>query len=356
MGLKRIDDTVFIEGLRGFGPEEYASSVHGTQARILQTLKEPLSYDDLVSYSGFSFRAAVSERMCPSAAHPCCGFPCIDNGTRAIPWKMRLFENLPWEDGKPDPEAFREDVCTAVRESIDRGIPVHYGSEEDGLIFGYGKEGRRWKCFHPYHEWGREAFWYDEAEGFAGGRWPWAVVVWTGRREPEELTPYDELLKSALAQAVEMWSAPEVGDQYLCGGEAYDFWIGWLQDIDEGGVEDPVSGMQGNGWYFDVLVHSRGIAGRWLAARADDVPEGAAEPLRSAAGLYSRMASELAGGLDCSWDLAPPPERYGQWTAEMRREQVSRLCRARELDGEAVALVREALSLMGPSESRGSLS
>ena len=36
MEVRRAKDRVHIEGIGGFSPGEYASSVHGAQARILQ--------------------------------------------------------------------------------------------------------------------------------------------------------------------------------------------------------------------------------------------------------------------------------------------------------------------------------
>ena len=61
MQVKRTDDRVWIEGVEGFNPGEYATSPHGCQARILQALGERMSYDDLVCYGGFAFRIGVHE-------------------------------------------------------------------------------------------------------------------------------------------------------------------------------------------------------------------------------------------------------------------------------------------------------
>lgn len=67
---------MWIDGASGFGPGEYASSPHGCQARILEAVGEPVSYDELLVYSAFAFRIGVHEAMCPSAGHPCCGYMC----------------------------------------------------------------------------------------------------------------------------------------------------------------------------------------------------------------------------------------------------------------------------------------
>jgi len=218
--VKNENGIVWIEGVKGFNPGEYASSVHGAQARILQILEEPLSYDDLICYSGFAFRVGLHNEMCPSAAHPSCGFMCLGNGLRALPWEDKVFEAGPWSEPKKDRAAFEAEVCKAIKESIDRGIPVHYSAEEDGLIIGYADEGRRWRCVHPYYKFGNEVFWHDEAEGFAGGKWPWAIAVWTKPIPANERASERDLTITALKQAVEMWNTEKRGD-YFVGEEAY---------------------------------------------------------------------------------------------------------------------------------------
>lgn len=346
MEVRREGDTVRIEGIRGFSPAEFASSVHGSQARILKAVGEDLTYDDLVCYSGFAFRVGVSDRMCPSAGHPCCGYDCLEPGIPAIPWKMKLYQNLPWEGDRSRDEGFREEVYAAVKASIDRGIPVHYGSEEDGLIIGYSGEGKRWLCIHPYHRWGAETFWHDEAAGFAGGKWPWGIAIWQEPGNTDDIPSDDELLRKALEQAVDMWSAGKQEDQYLCGDEAYSFWIDWLKGVNDGSVEDPASGMQGNGWCYDVLVHSRRIASEWLRKRAEELQGEAGELLSDAAESYRELADVLMAGLDCPWELALAPEKFDEWTPEMRSEEVRRLERARDLDAQAVESIRRALETM----------
>lgn len=178
MKVKQTEGRVWIDGIEGFNTDMYASSPHGCQARIMQAAGEKLDYDDMICYSAFAFRVGISEVLCPSAGNPFCGFECIEGSFRAFPWKVRLFEHTPWDKPKDDQAAFEADACAAIKQSIDRGIPVHYGGEEDGLIIGYADEGRRWWCVHPYHKNGSECFWHDEVKGMAGGNWPWGIVVW----------------------------------------------------------------------------------------------------------------------------------------------------------------------------------
>ncbi len=341
--LRREGGKVWIEGVRGFDAGEYASSVHGSQARILQTLGEPLTYDDLICYSGFAFRLGVHAEFCPSAGHPCCGYVCVDASNRALPWKGTFFKAFPGSRPPEDREKFEAEACAAVKASIDRGVPVHYGSEEDGLIIGYTDEGRRWLCVHPYHKNGKETFWHDEAKGMAGGKWPWGIVVWTEPKPPSERADDRDLTVAALRQALDMWHAENRGD-YFCGDAAYEHWMGRLRDIDAGKVEEPGKFMQGNGWCFDVLVHSRRIAGKWLKEEAQSFDGEAGKHLAVAADHYAKIAEECMEGLKCPWDLALPPGKSDEWTPEKRREQIKRLEAAREHDRAAVAAIEKALS------------
>lgn len=342
MEVKCSNNRVWIEGIEGFSPGEYASSPHGCQARILQTLGEQIGYDDLICYSGFAFRVGVHEQMCPSAGHPCCGFMCMDGSSRALPWKVRFFESFPWGDPKDDRVAFEAEACAAIKESIDRGMPVHYGSEEDGLIIGYADEGRRWWCVHPYHRGGSEAFWHNEVKGFAGGNWPWGIVIWIKPKLADERVSDRELTIAVLKQAMEMWNT-EKCEACFVGEAAYAHWLSWLSDVKCGEVDNSKVGMLGNGWCFNVLIHSRRIAGRWLKQKANDFDGEAAKELRVAADHYTQISELCMKDLDCPWDLALGPDRFDDWTSELRQDQTARLEAAREHDRAAFAAIENAL-------------
>ena len=195
---------------------------------------------------------------------------------------------------------------------------------------------------HPYHKNGSEAFWHDEAEGFAGGNWPWVIAVWTEPIPGDERATGRDLTIAALEQAVEMWNS-EKRQAYFVGEAAYTHWLGWLRDVESGGVDDPKAGMQGNGWCFDVLIHSRRIAGRWLEQKADGFDGESAKHLRSAAERYAQIAELCAKDLNTSWDLALGPNRADDWTSELRRAQIARLEAAREHDRAAIGKIEEAL-------------
>ena len=345
MLVQRSPDRVWIDGVAGFSPDEFASSVQGAQARILQSLGETLSYADLICYSAFAFRAQVHNELCPSAGHPACGYECLANGVRAIPYRLRILEVPPADTPAQARAAFEADTRRAVVESIDRGVPVHYGSEEDGLIVGYGDGGRRWWCLHPYHKAGQEEFWHDEASGFAGGSWPWGIAIWGERRPAEECASPRDLLAVALQQALQMWHTREREGYYL-GEAAYAHWLGWLQSVERGEVADPQAGMLGNGWGLHVLVHSRRIAGPWLAHQGDGLGGAAGRHLRSAAEHYAHLARGCSAGLDSTWSLAPGPDGASRWTSAMRHDQIGRLEAARDHDRAAIAAIEHALEAL----------
>lgn len=345
MNVKKTEDRTWIDGLTGFNSGTYASSPHGCQATLLKGLGEDLTYADLVGYGGFLFRTSVHALMCPSAGHPSCGYACMDGSERALPWATTSFESTPWGDPKPDRAAFEAEVASAIKTSIDRGMPVHYQAEEDGLIIGYADEGRRWWCLHPYHNKGTEAFWHDEGKGFAGGSWPWFIRIWTERKPEDDLPSERELTLAALNQAVEMWDADR-REEYLLGETAYALWLDWLEGVENREVVEPRKGMQGNGWCFDVLIQNRRIAGDWLRAKAAKHPDEVGKNLAEAGDHYTRMAETCIEGLASSWDLALPPDRFNDWTSEMRQSQLTRLKTARYHDRAAIAAIKRALELL----------
>ena len=139
-----------------------------------------------------------------------------------------------------------------------------------------------------------------------------------------------------------MWDAGE-REGYYVGDSAYECWLAWLCDVETGAIADPRPGMNGNGWYFEVLVHCRRIAGRWLDRIADEFPSGCAQDLKQSADQYSRIAEECIKDIGSTWDLTPRAEHVDTWTSTMRQEQIKRLESAREHDRAAIDLLRRAL-------------
>lgn len=353
--VQYTDDKVWIKGVEGFSTCQWVDSVHGSQIRILEAMQYPLTYDDLICYSGFAFRVAVHQSMCPSAGHPCCGYACLENGFKALPWSSHHYQAFPWSEPQKDPAAFEAQVCDAIKNSIDQGIPVHYGSEEDGLIIGYADNGKRWWCVHPYYKDGQQAFWHDQLkpegiEGFAGPKWPWGVSVWLKPKEIDQLDSPQTLTVNALKQAIAMWdhkvdpnADPKAKHVYMLGDEAYEKWIGWLQQVQAAKIDNPKSGMQGNAWCYAVLTHSRQIAAQWLKQQAALFDSDVCRRLLNISDVYARIPQVCLKDLNSTWELFMGPNRFDDWTIDTRSEQIKRLEQVRELDRQAVQLIRETI-------------
>lgn len=329
----REDDRAVIEGVEGWGFAERGSSVHAAQEAVMRAIGEDVSYGRLVGVSGLAFRMQVSkEGLCPSSPHSFCGFRCVARSTSALPWEVRIFEV------KPDDLERVEEVRRAVVASIDRGVPVQYGSEEDGVIVGYQRGGQEWICLHPMHDAGKRAF--------IETKWPWGIAVFT---EPKrEMPSRRELALGALKQAVEMANAEEA-ENYYVGFKAWDKYIGKIEALEKADDEARNDAMLGNSWIYECLARYRGIAAEYLRAVAHEFEPEAAAHLRKAGELYERMSNEVLQGDKSLWDIAPQrwTLKEGEtWTSEMRQEQIGRLKTALTLEHQAIKEIEKALAAM----------
>jgi len=192
--VRRNGDRVWLEGVRGWFVGDRESSVHAAAAAVMEALGEETSYEYLLGVSGLAFRMQVSkEGLCPSSPHSFCGYPCHARSSQALPWQLQILS------AEADDADRVQEARQAVVESIDRGIPAQYGSEEDGIIVGYCKGGAEWICFHPMREGGTQTF--------VETNWPWGILIFV---EPkQEMPSRRELAIGALEQAVVMSQAKE---------------------------------------------------------------------------------------------------------------------------------------------------
>jgi hypothetical protein len=334
--VQREGDRVWLEGVKGWFVGDKESSPHAAQEAAMQAVGEATTYDDLVGVSGLAFRMQVHKDFCPSSPHPCCGFRCVARSTQALPWDVRFFDFF----GKKAEDAAKvKEARQAVVESIERGVPVQYGSEEDGVIVGYQKGGEEWLCLHPYRDKGAKTF--DET------KWPWGIVVFTG---PKEKRPSRrELAVGALRQAIEMAKTERSGD-YWVGFKAWDVYLQKLEALDGADDKARQGAMLGNAWIYECLAQYRGVAACYLRGVADEFPPEAAKHLRRAAELYARMSDEVLRDKEhCVVTIAPYPWALKEgktWTSEMRREQLRRLRAALPLEREAIQEIEAALGLL----------
>jgi hypothetical protein len=337
--LWRDGDKVWLEGVTGWFVGDKESSVHAAQEAVMQAVGMDVTYTNLLGASGLAFRMQVSrEGLCPSSPHAFCGYQCVAGSVNALPWKVRVYE-VKAEDTEAVAEARQ-----AVVASIERGVPVQYGSEEDGIIVGYQKEGAEWFCFHPMHEGGTKRFVETD--------WPWGIAVFT---EPKETVPSKrELAVRALGQAVEMSELGQSEDgTYRLGFAAWGDYLDKLRALQGADEETRDDAMLGNSWIYECLAQYRRAASEYLRDVAGSFAHGASLHLRRAADLYEEMATEvLCDSEHCVVTVAPLPwalEEGQSWTDKMRAEQIRRLEAALPLEREAIQAVEMALDAAGAS-------
>lgn len=339
--VRREDDRVWLEGISGWFVGDRESSVHAAQAAAMEAVGEDITYEYLLGVSGLAFRMQVSKGgLCPSSPHSFCGYECHVRSSQALPRKLQLFEV------KPDDAEGMAKARRAVVESIDRGVPVQYGSEEDGIIVGYQKGGEEWICFHPMREGGTKTF--------VETKWPWGILLFM---EPkEELPERRELALGALNQAVEMAQAVEAGDYYV-GFAAWDAYLERLRVLQEADDETQKGDMMGNSWIYECLAQYRSAAAQYLRDVAGEFESPAAGHLFRAAGLYERLSNEvLQDDEHCLITIAPLPWSLKEgetWTNEKRQDQIERLEAALPLEREAIQEIESALEAMGEQPPGG---
>jgi hypothetical protein len=331
----REGDRVWLEGVSGWFVGDRESSVHAAQAAVMDAVGEDMTYEYLVGVSGLAFRMQVSkEGLCPSSPHSFCGYPCVARSTKALPWKLEIFEV------KAEDTAKVEEARQAVVESIDRGVPVQYGSEEDGIIVGYQKGGAEWICLHPMRDGGNKTF--------VETAWPWGIALFTERKQ--EMPSKRELSVGALQQAVEMAEAREAKG-YHVGFQAWGAYLEKLRALQETDEETQKGAMLGNSWIYECLTQYRGAAAQYLRDIAGEFTPQAAEHLLKAADLYERMSNEILRDSEhCLLTIAPLPwslEEGRAWTNEMRQEQIKRLEAALPLERQAIQEIGQALDTVG---------
>ncbi len=301
----------------------------------MTAIGEDVSYDYLVGVSGLAFRMQVSKGVfCPSSPHPNCGYPCLERSRRALPWQVQPFEV------NPDDTRNEETIRKAVAESIDRGVPVEYGGEEEGVVIGYQNSGQEWICLHP---------WNRKREGgttpYVEKALPWGIGIFQDRKDT--IPSMRELAIEALQQAVDMAKTADA-DNYYVGFKAWQEYVDQLRGLEQ--VDDDTRGgwMVGNSWIYECLASFRGVAARYLRAVSGEFNPNVSAHLLRAADLYGQMSNEvLRDGVKGALDIAPLPWSMGEqqvWPTEMRQEQIQRLEAALALERQALGEIEDALS------------
>lgn len=332
--VRREGDRVWVEGVEAWGPGERANSVMAAHAAAMKAMgRDDITYEYLMGASGTAFRMQVSkEGFCGSSPHSFCGFRTIEGAMAARPYKVRPYE------AKPDDEEGVARARRAIVESIGKGWPCVYGSEEDGVIAGYQKDGAEWLCVHP---WKARS---GKKDLFVETKWPWGIGVYT----EEKAQPPDRraVVVDSLRLAVQMAKTKDV-DKYHLGFSAWNVWMERLSGLDELDEKSIKDHMMGNSWLYTCLADARLAAATYLRSVADDFGEAAAGHLQQAADLYEQMVNGVLTKDRCALEVAPTPWflKEGQtWDAAMRRDQVARLKAALHLEKQAIAAIEKALA------------
>jgi hypothetical protein len=339
--VMRENGAVWIEGVKPAAGG--MSSVMQATATIMKSLGEDLSYDYLMGVSGHAFRIQMS--WCPSSPHAFCGFDCWKTAQDALPYKVADYGIVTGKDMKPNPEMAKKALAALVA-SIDKGIPVAFGSEEQSVCIGYADGGATMLVMS------------DDEPFKPLKNLPWGIQVFSERKTPMERK---QLLRRSLELAVKLWNMPEARGAvpaqggYPSGKHAWEVWIAGLADdakferLSDEKQEDPDSffgNALGNAWTYRSLVSARKAASGYLNAIAGEFNEPAAGHLRAAADLYLQVSTTLRPGERSArypWDM----KTKANWTKEMRESQAKIMKEAFPLDEKAVGEIEKALALMG---------
>jgi len=349
--IRQEDGKVRLSGLEGVywgGRTDRQNSVLACLAIAMQARGDNVSYEYLMGVSGAAFRLQFN--WCPSAACSPCGFNCVDTAVEATG------QPIEWIDtGKDSPTRDPAAARSAIRASIDSGVPLLYASEECGLVVGYVPGADDELLVRPYSA---------DKEGYrTTAAWPWAIGV----LGPRTGAPARHgLLTRSLNRAIGLAEMAAAGD-YTSGQAAYERWIRDLEAGDEkavyrvaqagrpadagAGVEYKLTdlppdklrdAMLGNAYTYCCLIDARLAAARFLRGVAVEFEPAASGHLLKAADLYDSLQLKLCrerGVAPFPWDLAGG----AAWTRQMRLRQAALLKEAADLDRQAIVEVRAAL-------------
>jgi len=311
----------------------------GSLYALLEYTGEPCDYDYIMGVSGACFRRIWNRD---------------DGGNVDLSYldpepKRRIFEALGYEWHTVPLN--RTLMVDAIKQSVAEGRPVlsfgFIGPPEAGLITGYDMDGDTvygWSYFQEDADKGyyRVEDWFGKISQGP----PYGLIVVGEQSLPE---PTDrETLTSSLEWAIDLAhraKRPSLPD-HICGLAAYDAWADSLE-VDADYPADDAETMATRAMvHCDqvVMLHERQRAAEYLRRMAGLVPE-VSEPLTAAAGLYEQVGQ--AAGLVWKWgNWMEPAALQGLADPQTRREFAAAVRGAREAEGQAVALLEQALATL----------
>jgi hypothetical protein len=334
--LVRQDGRTFLAGMEklAWRPEQ-TNSVMRTVAIAMQTAgHKQYTYQYLMGASGLAFRFQThKDGWCPSSPHACCGQLAIDRLDALLPYEVIEHRDF-WDRHKQDPSILAA-MHKDIRASIDRGIPVPFGSEENGLIVGYTDDGKL--LGRNYGDRGEPGI--KEITQVAWGYMPWGKA----QQPPAAREVAIESLKTAVMLA----HARRING-YDEGFYALTNYVARLRDAKA--YEDPDEskrpGHLGNAFIYECFCDARSQAAGYLASIRGEFGAKAAAEIDAAAGLYTQIAARLAD--PCPVTIAPYPWMKDRpWTQELRNRQADIMESCLALERQAVAHLEAALAAEG---------
>ncbi|MBT4498789.1 MAG: sigma-70 family RNA polymerase sigma factor [Gemmatimonadetes bacterium] len=241
----------------------------------------------------------------------------------------------------------REDTWSAVRASIDRGIPAiawspmttaqkeeRVGAFEWGLLVGYDEDQQTYTVHHRWRSNKPFTVPYDEFGYNDAAQW-YYVIVFGDHTPPDERA----ITVAALEDAVSYARGTHYDKDVCCypvaavGFAAYEVWRGALV----AGLPDAASVRHNAG----ELKFNRQQAAEFLRESADLFDAPVAQELSDAAACYDMEVTALTEVRD----IARAAYEAGEFSATHRREAVSGVAAACEAEKLAIGHIQSALAI-----------
>ncbi len=319
------------------------NSVLACLTAALQSQGVEITYTQLMGLSGGAFRLQYSG--CPSAACAQCGFDLVEQLAGVLDVAIRSYgtDKHCASDAAHQRNRSRQAARVAVAESIQRGIPALWNSEECGLVVGH--RGRDEWLVRKYSQ---QDSGYKSVSG-----WPWGFLVLRPGPAPR-VSP--EMYIDSLRLAVRLHQSPAIAE-YASGRAAYDRWIRYLLRDDY--AEDPtVTNWFGralrNGSIYGTLFCARQLAEEYLRDAAEVLGKSgqadAATGLNQAAAEARRHWQHMdkpREGFACPWSLQPwHIGELSNWTHAVRQTQAQALEELAQIDDRMFASIQRAIETL----------
>lgn len=304
---------------------------------MLDAFGLPLTYAEIMGYSGACYYFSMTKNWCPSAAMPQILYDPAAVLERAAGVARASFS------------ADQMDAC--VKEAIHCAKPVMLIQPriemEWGVLCGYTGDGRFFgRSYFDYLKPNAEDVFTDN-QYFLADCYPQAdphyVYFLQSRTSP---LPILDALKASLETAQFLYTAaPQVNDTYYFGLDAYDILIHSLRLEDCGFAALTQYGTTGNGYILLTrLLDARRAAHAFWTEKALLVPGKNGQKLLSLSSLYAQIVSALSTLLPN--DLAAATQNgfpFTAWSLPTRQTFADALEACKEYERQAIVLIEEIL-------------